>query len=268
MSQIKVNGISVQYEMHGPENGAQVVLIAGMGGAGSFWTPQLEEFSKKHRVLVYDQRGTGGTQRVEVESIEQMADDLLALLQALGIHQAHLVGHSTGGAIAMVVASRAPFLVRSLVLYASIHKADAYRRRIWGLRKQILQQLGPEVYAQTTTLFFYPPEYIAVNDEAIKQAEQRSAAGEIPSAEIQASRIDAILGFQFVEPLKEISVPVLVYCAEDDMLTPAYFSREIASLIPGAALEVIPRGGHAFSRSLTSQFNARVLDFLNTAAMA
>src|SRR5690606_15076895 len=108
-----------------------------------------------------------------------------------GISNAHLVGHSTGGAIAMVIANRAPKLVRSLVLYASVHRADAYRRRVWGLRKRILQDLGPEVYASTTSLFFYPPQYLAQNDEAIRQAEQRTASAELPPAKIQASRIDA-----------------------------------------------------------------------------
>jgi aminoacrylate hydrolase len=195
-----------------------------------------------------------------VLSVEQLADDLIALMRKLGISDANLVGHSTGGAIAMVVAARAPELVRSLVLYASVHRADAYRRRVWGLRKLILQELGPEVYSRTTSLFFYPPEYVAQNDTA----EQRAAAGEIPSAEIQASRIDAILNFECVEPLSSLKVPTLVYCAEDDMLTPAYFSREIASLIPGAKLELLPRGGHAFSRSRSDVFNEKVLDFLGT----
>jgi len=152
--------------------------------------------------------------------------------------------------------------VRSLVLYASVHRADAYRRRVWGLRKLILQRLGPEVYARTTSLFFYPPEYVAQNDAEIQLAEQRVAASEVPAPEIQASRIDAILNFEHVEPLSRVKAPALVYCAEDDMLTPAYFSREIASLIPGARLTLVPRGGHAFSRSRTREFNDTVLTFL------
>lgn len=264
MAQIAVNGISVQYQLHGPLDAPPLVFIAGMGGAGSFWTPQLEAFARTYRVLVYDQRGTGGTERVKVDSVEQLADDLIALMRELGMDGAHLVGHSTGGAIAMVMAVRAPDLVRSLVLYASVHRADAYRRRVWGLRKQILQQLGPEVYARTTSLFFYPPEYVARNDEAIREAEGRAASSEVPAPEIQASRIDAILNFEYVEPLSQVKAPTLVYCAEDDMLTPAYFSREIASLIPGARLVLLPRGGHAFSRSRTEEFNNTVLEFVGS----
>lgn len=266
MAKITANGISVEYALHGPEDGPALVFIAGMGGAGSFWNPQLEAFARTHRVLVYDQRGTGGTARVKVDNVEQLADDLIALMRALGIEKADLVGHSTGGAIAMVLAVKAPELARSLVLYASVHRADAYRHRVWGLRKLILQQLGPEVYARTTSLFFYPPEYVAQNDAAIQQAEQRAASGEVPAPEIQASRIDAILNFEFVEPLANVKAPTLVYCAEDDMLTPAYFSREIAGLIPNARLVLLPRGGHAFSRSRAEEFNETVLGFVNSLA--
>ncbi|ALM85374.1 alpha/beta fold hydrolase [Bordetella sp. N] len=266
MPHIDANGISHAYTFHGPEDGAPLVLIAGMGGAGSFWQPQIEAFAARHRVLVYDQRGTGGTARVPVRDIYQLADDLLSLMDVLGIASADLVGHSTGGAIAQVIAARQPQRVARMALYASVHRADAYRRRVWGLRKKILQELGPEIYAQTTSLFFYPPEYVAANDAALQAVEQRSAAGEISAAEIMASRIDAILAFDFAQELKTITAPTLVCCAEDDMLTPAYFSREIAAAIPGAKLVLMDRGGHAWSRSRTAEFNQTVLGFLDQAA--
>lgn len=262
MPDIQINGIDMRYEWHGLEDGPVLVLIAGMGGTGSYWGPQLQTLGMHYRILVYDQRGTGGTTHVVVEDIEQLAGDLSALLKALHIERAHVVGHSTGGAIAMVMAERAPELLISLILYASIHRADAYRHRVWGLRKKILQELGPQIYAQTTSLLFYPPEYVAANHGALQQVEQRTAGGELPAPEIQSSRIDAILKFEWIEPLRRIQVPTLVYCAEDDLLTPAYFSREIAGLIPGSELDLLERGGHAFSRSRPEAFNARILSFL------
>lgn len=262
MAEIKANGIMHRYEFHGDKEGIPLVLIAGMGGAGSFWLPQLDALSRDRTVLVYDQRGTGGTERVHVQSIEQLADDLEALLDALNIPRADMLGHSTGGAIAQVVAGRNPGRVNSLMLYASIHRADAYRRRIWGLRKLILEKLGPEVYAQTTSLFFYPPEHVARNDEALRAVEARSAAKEIAAADIMASRIEAILNFTFEDELPRIQARTLVCCAKDDMLTPAYFSQEIAALIPGAKLELWESGGHAFSRSHPDEFNQLALSFL------
>jgi len=265
VAEIKANGIVHRYEIHGGKEDIPLVLIAGMGGAGSFWQPQLDALSRHRTVLVYDQRGTGGTERVTVKSIEQLADDLEALLDALNIPRADMLGHSTGGAIAQVVAARNPDRVGSLMLYASIHRADAYRRRIWGLRKLILEKLGPEVYAQTTTLFFYPPEHVARNDEALKAVEARSASKELAAADIMASRIDAILAFSFEDQLRRIRARTLVCCAKDDMLTPAYFSCEIAALIPGAELTLWNSGGHAFSRSHPGEFNQLALSFLEGA---
>lgn len=259
--EVLANGIRHTYTQRG--DGPPLVLIAGMGGAASYWTPQFDAFSARRRVLSYDQRGTGGTERVAVTDIPQLADDLLALMDALDIECADLVGHSTGGAIAQVIAARHPERVRSMVTYASVHRADAYRRRVWGLRKAILQQMGPQIYAQTTSLFFYPPEYIARHDAALAEVERRSAQGEIPSPEVMASRIDAILSFDIAPELGQVRAPTLVCCAEDDMLTPAYFSREIAEAIAGAKLVVWPDGGHAYSRSHPEAFNRLVLDFLD-----
>jgi aminoacrylate hydrolase len=174
----------------------------------------------------------------------------------------HFVGHSTGGAIGMAVAARHPERLRSMLLYASVHRADDYRRRVWGHRKRVLQQMGPHAYAQTTSLFFYPPEYIAANSEALQAAEIRAAEREVSAPEIMASRIDAILGFDIAAALPAVGVPTLVFCAEDDLLTPAYFSREIAGLIPGAQLQLVPHGGHAYSRSQPEPFNTLVAEFI------
>ncbi len=261
MQTVRANGIDQAYDWHGAAPGTPVVLVAGMGGASSYWEPQLAAIPARYRTLVYDQRGCGKTTRVAVQSIVQLADDFVALLDALAIERVHLVGHSTGGAIGQVVGARHPERVASLVLYASIHRSDAYRRRVWGLRKRILEQLGAEFYAQTTSLFFYPPEFINANDAALCQAEARTAA-ELSSAEIMASRIAAILDFDIGGELARVRAPTLVICAEDDILTPAYFSKQIAAGIANAELALFRRGGHALSRFSPDKFNARVLAFL------
>ena len=262
MAVVQANDIEQFYEWHGDSAGIPVALVAGMGGAGSYWGPQIADFSARFRLLVTDQRGTGRSSRVTVQSIEQLADDFIALLDALQVEKVHFVGHSTGGAVGQVVASRYPERIASLVLYASIDRADPYRHRIWSLRKLVLQTMGPEVYAQTTSLFFYPPEFINANDESLRAVEARTAANELSSAEIMASRIDSILKFDISAQLGKVVAPTLVICAEDDLLTPAYFSRQIAAAIPDAHLCLLDKGGHAVSRSRPAEFNALVFEFL------
>ena len=263
---IDANNITQEYEWHGLENSSEIpiVLVAGMGGSRSYWKPQIGDFAKEHQVLAYDQRGTGGSSALKVESIEQLAADFIGLLDVLKIEKVHFVGHSTGGAIGQVIAIHYPERLASLVLYASVHKADHYRHRVWGLRKQILEVMGPEVYAKTTSLLFYPPEFTNAHHDELLAVEARTAQFELSSPEIMGSRIESILKFDISADLKKIKTPTLVICAKDDLLTPAYFSEEMATLIPNAQLILFEKGGHAYSRSNPEQFNKLVLDFIHS----
>jgi aminoacrylate hydrolase len=261
VASIIANGITHGYDLLGEVGGTPVALVPGMGGAASYWAPQLASLASTHRVLSYDHRGIGRTTRVPVRDIDELADDFVGLLDALDIPAVHFVGHSTGGAIGLSVAVRHPGRISSMLLYASIHRADAYRRRVFALRRRILEEMGPEEYARTTSLLFYPPAYVAANAAALEAGEVRAVA-EIGTPEIMNSRFDAILNFDIAARLCEVRVPTLVLCAQDDMLTPAYFSREIAASIPGAELRLWESGGHALSRTRPAEFEAVLREFL------
>jgi aminoacrylate hydrolase len=83
-----------------------------------------------------------------------------------------------------------------------------------------------------------------------------------PPAEILASRIDAIVDFDRTSDLPGIKTPTLVICAKDDILTPPYFTDELARLIPGAERVILERGGHCASETCTEAFNDAVLRFI------
>lgn len=258
MPHASVNGAELYYESHG--QGSPVLMAAGLGGAGTYWQEQIEAFAERHRVIVYDQRGTGRSSHVKVDSIEQLAADTIGLLDALGLERVHYLGHSTGGAIGQVLAIEHPKRLVDLVLYASVHKSDGYRERLWGLRKAVLETMGPETYARLTTLVLYPPWWIAENSHRLAQEEALSARM-LSQPAIMASRIESILAFDRSADLGRIATPTMVLCARDDITTPLYFSEQLAALIPGATLAVLERGGHACSKTVPEAFNRRVLDF-------
>jgi aminoacrylate hydrolase len=106
--------------------------------------------------------------------------------------------------------------------------------------------------------------YINANHE-ILAAEEAKTAKILAPPEVQASRLDAILAFDRTGELSRLDLPTLVLCARDDILTPAYFSEELARLIPNARLHLLATGGHACSRTVTEEFNRVVLDFLTGA---
>lgn len=260
MAYVDVNGIQIYYEVHG--SGTPLLLVAGLGGAGSYWKPQVETFAKHFRVVLHDHRGTGrSTHHRTKYSVEQMADDVVRLMDELGIDKAHFVGHSTGGAIGQVLAIDHPDRLHSAVLYATWTKADPFMKRIFDIRKRLVLDGGAEAYVRATPLFLYPDWWINGNPAEL-DALDRSALASFPPAEIAASRADALIEYDRVKDLGLIRTPTLVLCAKDDYLTPSYFSRELFERIPDAELAILEKGGHACSQTVPQEFNALVLRYL------
>lgn len=245
--------------------GPPLILAAGLGGAGNWWDTNRAVLAERFRLYIYDQRGTGRSSKVPVALIEQMSADVVAVMDAAGLDSAHYLGHSTGGAIGVATALDHPGRLRSLCIYASTTCGDAYRRRLLDLRNRLYQELGAEAYAQYSTLLLYPPYWINVHDAQLAAAEA-AATSQLGSADVQASRLNAILAFDRRTELGRIAIPTLVLCADDDILTPRYFSEEHAQLIPGARPHWVARGGHALSRTEPALFNRLVLDFFTEVA--
>lgn len=261
MPKISIGDAEIYYEEHG--TGETVLLVAGLGGAGAYWNPNLPGFSSRYRTIVHDHRGTGQSTQSRIKySIEQMADDLLRLMDALGIEKAHLVGHSTGGAIGQVLALDHPERLKSLVIYASWTRSDPFMRRVMAARRSLVTDTGSLAYLQTTPVFLYPDWWVNANDALLVQREQRGEQT-FPPAEIASSRIDAVLAFDRADSLHNIRTPSLVLCARDDFLTPPYFSEALAREIPDSELVILPNGGHACSEVVVDRFNRVVFDFID-----
>lgn len=260
MPRISIGDCSLYYERHGV--GFPVLFISGLGGFASFWQDQTAAFGKRFEVVTFDHRGIGQSDEARLGyTVERMAADVVSLLDALRIKRTHVVGHSTGGAIAQVLAIEHPNRLASVVLSATWTKADAYFRRIYTFRKEVLLRLGPSAYLQSATLYWYPSWWIARNNEQLRQLEAQNLATFAPT-EIVASRIDAMLAFDRTSQLERIKTPTLVIGAEDDIVTPSYFSEELARLIPAAEIKLFPRGGHFLTHVRAREFNHAVLPFL------
>jgi aminoacrylate hydrolase len=264
MPKAAVDGIDIYYEVYG--DGPPLLLVPGLGGTGNYWRPQIEAFSKSFKVIVHDHRGTGESTRSDIDySVDQMTRDLVGLMDAIGIERAHLVGHSTGGAIGQTMAIEHPDRLGDLVLYATWTKSDPFMRRVFDVRKTLLRDSGVEAYIKATPVFLFPDWWINQNPEAFAAADRDLVAG-FPTAKIAASRCDAVVNFDRVAQLGQIRARTLVVCAGDDFLTPAYFSRALAERIPRAELKILPRGGHCVSQTVPGDFNRAVLAFLGAKA--
>jgi aminoacrylate hydrolase len=237
------------------------MMVAGLGGVGTYWLPNLPGFAPHFRVILHDQRGTGRSARAPVESVSQMAQDARRLMDHLGVASAAWLGHSTGAAIGLDLAIDTPERISRIVINSSTTHGDAYRRKLFELRRMLHAGEGPAAYAKFTSILLYPPWWINEN-AALLEAEEVSVAKNLGSPQVQGSRLDAILNWDRRTKLTVLSLPTLVVCAADDILTPPYFSEEFAQLISGARLEKLRTGGHACSRTVPEEFNRMVLSFL------
>ncbi len=260
MPKVKVGEGEIYYESHG--SGSAVLLVPGLGGVGSYWAPNLAAFSRNHQTVIHDHRGTGQSTRSLIKySVDQMTDDLLAVMDDLGIKKAHLVGHSTGGAIGQTLAATHPERLQSLIIYASWPKADPFFRRVFDARRTLLIAGGAADYVRSTPVFLYPDWWINENIGLLEERE-KVVIPNFPPVEIVASRIDAIVDFDRTADLGKIKVPTMVIVARDDILTPPYFSRALTDMIAGAELVELDRGGHCASETNTEVFDKAVLGFI------
>jgi aminoacrylate hydrolase len=255
-----IGDAEIYYEEHG--KGEPLLLVPGLGGVGVYWKPNLAALSAQFRAIVHDHRGTGQSTHSKIKySVDQMTGDLIRLMDHLKIEKAHLVGHSTGGAIGQTMAIQHPQRLKSMVLFATWTKADFFFRHLFSVRRDLLTEVGKEAYVKGATLFLYPPWWIRKNEKMIAEREALTIQ-HFPPVEVVASRIDGIVAFDRSTELGKIKTPTLVLCAKDDAITPAYFSEELAKKIPGAKLEILSDGGHCASEAVPDAFNKAVLDFL------
>lgn len=260
MPKASVDGIEIYYEIHG--SGPPALLVAGLGGEGAYWQPQIEPLSRHFQVIVHDHRGTGQSTASDAKiSVERMAMDVVGLMDALSIEQAHLIGHSTGGAIGQVMGIEHSGKLRSLVIYASWVKSDPFMLRLMEARKALALHAGAAAYIRATPLFLYPDWWINANYKSLDAAVAKNVLT-FPDPKLMAERIDAILAFDRSNELGKITTPTLVLCAEDDFLTPPYASHDLAAQIPGAKLVVAGKGGHAYSQTIPAEFNQIVIDYI------
>lgn len=250
--------IQIRYEIHGA--GDPVMLLTGLGGVGASWGRQIELFSGDFLTVVPDHRGTGGSSKpADGYTIDALAADMAETLRQIDCGPAHIVGSSTGGAFAQVMALDHPDVVRSITLASSWARADDHFRHQFATRRRILQEAGPAAYTATTALFLFSPAFMRDHYPEVRAWCERAGAATDP--EIMLARIDMIMAHDTYDRLASITVPALVVVGSDDVCTPPVLSRELADQITQADYVELP-GGHLVYLESPTMFHRTVLDFL------
>lgn len=256
----------VAHDIYQPEGRETVLLSSGLGGAATFWRPQLPALlDAGYRVITYDQRGTGRSAEMlpAPYRIAHMAQDVSELLDATATARCHLVGHALGGLVALQMALDAPDRVASLVLINAWAKPNPHSARCFDARLALLGALGPRAYVEAQPIFLYPADWCAEHADQV-QAEVDHAFARFPDAIVLRARIGALLEFDVDTRLTDIDAPTLVAAAVDDTLVPWTCSQHLAQTLPRATLHTLPHGGHAHTVTRAAAFNAALLNFLSS----
>ena len=244
--------------------GDPVLLIMGFGGDHLAWAMQMADFAGRHRVIAFDNRGVGQSDAPDAPyTTRMMADDALGLMDALGVDSAHVLGVSMGGMIAQELVLARPDRVRSLHLACTFGRPDPYMLALNSAWREMRIGLGRESTLRTLGLWLFSPTTYAERPELIEALLQNSLANPYPQSLIGFLRQgEAVAAHDALERLGAIRCPTLVCVAEDDILVPPRFAREIVARIPGAELRTIPAAGHGYFLERPDLFNELSLEFI------
>ena len=233
------------WEELGRPDGPPVILSSGLGGSASYWAPNVEALAADHRVILYDHRGTGRSDRALPGdlSVDDMADDVIALMDGLGVDRASLIGHAAGGVIGLSLALRYPERIDRLVVINGWSRPAPHFARCFEARLNLLHGSGVAAFVRAQPIFLYPARWISENDARLDAEEAGHIAHFQGAATIEA-RIAALKAFDVDARLGEIAAPTLLIAAEDDMLVPPSASERLAEGLPDATLMPM-LGGHA-----------------------
>lgn len=252
-------------EEHGPADGPAVILSAGLGGTGGYWRPNLAALCARHRVILYDQRGTGRSDRALPSGlqVEDMAEDVIALMDGLGLERAHFVGHAAGGLIGLMLALEAPDRLQSLVVVNGWTRLDPHFARCFEARLALLRDTGPRAYLRAQPIFIYPATWSSEHRNEL-DAELEDQLAHFQGSDNLEKRVAALQAFHLDDRLGDIATPVLAVAAKDDVLVPWTCTPAYAGRIASATLRLMDWGGHACNVTDPDAFDALILDFLRS----
>ena len=248
--------IAANIYYHSPKMGNNdslpVVLIHGAGGSNLNWPPEIRRLSA-FRVFSIDLPGHGKSGQRGLQSIEAYAESILLWMEAIGLHRASFVGHSMGGAIALMLAKKHKDHVIALGLVST------------GARLRV----DPVILDLTATTQTFSTAIKMITTKAFSpNAEPRMV--ELAAKRLSETRpsvlhgdLIACSGFDFIDSIANIEMPSLVICGDQDELTPIRYSQYLSDHLPDAQLQVVSGAGHMVMMERAKTVTGILEKFLN-----
>lgn len=255
--------VRLNYEVTG--EGEPLLLVMGTSGSIGLWAEKVPRLAERYRVIAFDNRGLGGSERGEGPiTAASMAEDASALLEALEIPSAHVLGWSLGSAAAQELALAHPQQVASAVLYATWGRCDGFQRSMFTALRLPYAIRDMEAALAIAGLAFSPrildhPDFLELLEPMAPFFPQDEA-----QMAVTTEQWDADLAHDTLDRLGGITAPTLVVVGEEDLLTPPRQSKAVADRIPGARYELVrgPGSSHCLHLERPEDVVLLVTDFL------
>jgi len=256
----RVNGIEVNYEIHGKEGAPWLTLSHSLACSVRMWDPQIAALKDRYRILAYDTRGHGATEAPKgAYTLEQLADDLFFLLKELKITSTHYCGLSMGGMIGQTFALKYPGIFRTLTLADTTSRYPAEAAPVWAERVKTAEAKGMEPLAQPTLERWFTEPFRKANPAVVDGIRKLIIATPVAG---YAGCCHALPKINATARLKEIKCPILVIVGEQDPGTPVAMAKEIHDNAPGSKLVVLPQAAHLANLEQPAGFTRALEDFI------
>lgn len=264
MPKAKVNGIELYYEVHGPEGADFLLMIQGLGHDARFWFRQVPELSRHFRLILFDNRGVGRSDKPdEPYSIAGDAADALGLLDVLGVERAHVLGASRGGYIAQEIAISYPERVRKLVLLCTHYGGPEYLELTRDLWKELLDVKGlpPDEIHRRFICYAVTEGFFERERELVEEMVRMRL--ELPQPAYAFKRqFEAAAAFDVKDRVHLIRAPTLLLAGKEDKIVPLVLMERLAERIPKARLVVVEEAGHFLFIERPEVVNREIVRFL------
>jgi pimeloyl-ACP methyl ester carboxylesterase len=265
---VSVDGVDFAYRQLGPDGGVPVVLLNHLAAGLDNWDPRVVDgLAARHQVITFDNRGVGASAGTTPASVEAMAHDAVAFIQALGLDKVDLLGLSMGGFIAQVIAQKEPQLVRKIILAGTGPAGGEGIDKVTTLTLQDMARGALTLQDAKQFLFFTRTangrqagrEFLQRLKE---RTEGRDEAISLPTFRAQLKAIHR-WGLQEPTDLSTIPHPVLVANGESDRMVPSTNTIALAERLPNSEpIPLYPDAGHGGIFQYHEQFVQKALEFL------
>lgn len=260
----KVGEINLCYKVSG--QGQPLILIIGFASAQNLWYSQVRAFSRYYRVITFDNRGFGKSDKPPGPyTTKMLAEDTIALMDSLGIKKAHILGGSMGGMAAQEIAIEHPGRVEKLILSSTSAGGKPLQEMLFHLIEASdpgWNRSRPELSEANLQNFMVAVASRSFNSRSyqvlvLPLVRLQARLGQI---KVPVGQLEAMISHNALERLGKIQAPTLILTGSEDRLMPPHSAEGLTSGIKGAKLVVIEGGAHALSGK---RFNQEVLSFLN-----